>query len=135
MLRLALKSLLAHKLRFAFTALAIVLGVAFVVAAFVTADSLRSTFDDLAADINTGTDFTVRGALPFGDITQANPPPVDDSLLDDIRAVDRGAVGRGRLLRGRCDSRGRIREYPDHAREDPEPAPTGPQTRRCRSTS
>ena len=87
MLRLALKSLLAHKLRFAFTALAIVLGVAFVVAAFVTADSLRSTFDDLATDINTGTDFTVRGALPFGDITQANPPPVDDSLLDDIRAV------------------------------------------------
>ena len=88
MLRLALKSLLAHKLRFAFTALAIVLGVTFVVAAFVTADSLRSTFDDLAADINTGTDFTVRGALPFGDITQANPPPVDDSLLDDIRAVE-----------------------------------------------
>ncbi|MYE76579.1 MAG: ABC transporter permease [Acidimicrobiaceae bacterium] len=88
MLRLALKSLLAHKLRFAFTALAIVLGVTFVVSAFVTADSLRSTFDDLAADINTGTDFTVRGALPFGDITQATPPPVDDSLLDDIRALD-----------------------------------------------
>ncbi len=88
MLRLALKSLLAHKLRFAFTALAIVLGVTFVVAAFVTADSLRSTFDDLAADINTGTDFTVRGALPFGDITQANPPPVPDSLLEDIRAIE-----------------------------------------------
>ena len=88
MLRLALKSLLAHKLRFAFTALAIVLGVTFVVSAFVTADSLRSTFDDLATDINTGTDFTVRGALPFGDITQATPPPVDDSLLDDIRAVE-----------------------------------------------
>ena len=88
MLRLALKSLLAHKLRFAFTALAIVLGVTFVVAAFVTADSLRSTFDDLASDINTGTDFTVRGALPFGDITEATPPPVPASLLDDIRGVD-----------------------------------------------
>ena len=88
MLRLALKSLIAHKLRFAFTALAIVLGVTFVVAAFVTADSLRSTFDGLAADINTGNDFTVRGALPFGDITEATPPPVPDSLLDDIRALD-----------------------------------------------
>ncbi len=88
MLRLALKSLLAHKLRFAFTASAIVLGVAFVVAAFVTADSLRATFDDLAADINTGTDFTVRGELPFGGITEANPPPVAAGLLHDIRAVE-----------------------------------------------
>ncbi len=88
MLRLALKSVLASKIRFAFTALAVVVGVGFVVAAFVTADSLRSTFDDLAADINTGNDFTVRGALPFGDITQAQAPPVDDSLVDDLLAVD-----------------------------------------------
>ena len=88
MLRLALKSVLANKLRFAFTALAVVVGVAFVVSAFVTADSLRSTFDDLATDINTGNDFTVRGALPFGDITEATAPSVSDGLLDDIRAVD-----------------------------------------------
>ena len=88
MLRLALKSVLANKIRFAFTALAVVVGVAFVVAAFVTADSLRSTFDDLAADINTGNDFTVRGALPFGDITEAIAPSVSGGLVDDIRAVD-----------------------------------------------
>ena len=88
MLRLALKSVLANKIRFAFTAIAIVVGVAFVTAAFVTADSLRSTFGDLAADINTGTDFTVRGALPFGDITDSIAPSVPDSLVDDILAVD-----------------------------------------------
>ena len=88
MLRLALKSVLDSKIRFAFTALAVVVGVAFVVAAFVTADSLRSTFDDLAADINTGSDFTVRGALTFGDITEAQAPPVDDSLVDELLAVD-----------------------------------------------
>ena len=88
MLRLALKSVLANKLRFAFTALAIVVGVAFVVAAFVTADSLRSTFDDLAADINTGNDFTVRGARAFGEITDATAPSVPDSILDDVKAVD-----------------------------------------------
>ena len=86
MLRLALKSLLAHKIRFALTAGTIVLGVTFVVAAFVTADSLRATFDGLGVDINTGKDFTVRGALPFGEI--ANTPPVPDSLVDDIRAVE-----------------------------------------------
>ncbi len=95
MLRLALKSVLANKIRFAFTALAVVVGVAFVVAAFVTADSLRSTFGDLATDINTGTDYTVRGALPFGDITDAIAPSVPDSLLDDIRAVDGVAVAEG----------------------------------------
>ncbi len=87
MLRLALKSVLANKLRFAFTAVAVVVGVAFVVAAFVTADSLRSTFDDLAEDINTGTDFTVRGELPFGDITNVVAPSVSADLLEEIRSV------------------------------------------------
>ena len=95
MLRLALKSVLANKLRFAFTALAVVMGVAFVTAAFVTADSLRSTFDDLASDINAGTDFTVRGELPFGDITDAIAPSVPDSLVDDILAVDGVAAAEG----------------------------------------
>ena len=88
MLRLALKSLRANKIRFALTAGTVVVGVAFVVAAFVTADSLRSTFGDLATDINAGTDFTVRGALPFGEITDAAASPVPDSLVDDILTVD-----------------------------------------------
>ena len=96
MLRLALKSLLAHKIRFALTAGTIVLGVTFVVAAFVTADSLRATFDEIGADINTGKDFTVRGALEFGEI--ANAPTVPDSLVNDIRAVDGVAVAEGRLF-------------------------------------
>ena len=96
MLRLALKSLLAHKIRFALTAVAIVLGVTFVVAAFVTADSLRATFDEVGVDINTGKDFTVRGALGFGEI--ANAPPVPDSLVDGIRAVDGVEVAEGRFF-------------------------------------
>ncbi|MCE2511348.1 MAG: FtsX-like permease family protein [Acidimicrobiia bacterium] len=96
MLRLALKSLLAHKIRFALTAGTIVLGVTFVVAAFVTADSLRSTFDEIGVDINTGKDFTVRGALGFGEI--ANAPPVPDSLVNGIRAVDGVEVAEGRFF-------------------------------------
>ncbi|MYH00667.1 MAG: FtsX-like permease family protein [Acidimicrobiaceae bacterium] len=96
MLRLALKSLLAHKIRFALTAGTIVLGVTFVVAAFVTADSLRSTFDDIGVDINTGKDFTVRGALGFGEI--ANAPPVPDSLVDGIRAIDGVEIAEGRFF-------------------------------------
>ena len=96
MLRLALKSLLAHKIRFALTAGTIVLGVTFVVAAFVTADSLRSTFDEIGVDINTGKDFTVRGALGFGEI--ANAPPIPDNLVDGIRVVDGVEVAEGRFF-------------------------------------
>lgn len=95
MLRLGIKSLLAHKVRFALTALTIVIGVAFVVAAFVTADSLRSGFDQLAEDINTGTDYTVRGELPFGDIFDADVPPVPAELVDDIAAVDGVEIAKG----------------------------------------
>lgn len=62
-------------------------GVAFVVASFVTADSLRSTFGDLAEDIHTGTDFTIRSELPFGELTEAEPPAVSEELLVDILAT------------------------------------------------
>ncbi len=98
MLRLGIKSLLAHKIRFALTALTIVIGVAFVVASFVTADSLRSGFDRLAEDINTGTDYTIRGELSFGDITDAVSPAVPADLVDDIAAVDGVAIAKGGLF-------------------------------------
>ena len=98
MLRLGIKSLLAHKIRFALTALTIVIGVAFVVAAFVTADSLRSGFDRLAEDINTGTDYTIRGELSFGDITEAVSPAVPAGLVDDIAAVDGVEIAKGGLF-------------------------------------
>ncbi len=98
MLRLGIKSLLAHKVRFALTASTIVIGVAFVVAAFVTADSLRSGFDQLAEDINTGTDYTVRGELSFGDITEAVAPAVPADLVDDIAAVDGVEIAAGGLF-------------------------------------
>ncbi len=88
MLRLALKSVLANKIRFALTALAVVVGVGFVVAAFVTADSLRSTFGDLATDISEGADFTVRGELAFGDLTNTVAPAVPESVLDEVRSVE-----------------------------------------------
>ncbi len=98
MLRLGIKSLLAHKIRFALTASTIVIGVAFVVASFVTADSLRSGFDQLAEDINTGTDYTVRGELPFGEITEAVAPAVPADLVDDIAAVDGVEIAKGGLF-------------------------------------
>ncbi len=98
MLRLGIKSLLAHKVRFALTAITIVIGVAFVVASFVTADSLRSGFDQLAEDINTGTDYTVRGAQAFGDITDTVAPPVPAQLVDEIASVEGVSIAAGGMF-------------------------------------
>src|SRR4051812_6324051 len=47
MLRATLKSLLAHKLRLALSAVAVILGTAMVAGAFIFTDTIRKTFDDL----------------------------------------------------------------------------------------
>ena len=88
MLRLALKSLLANKIRFALTTSTVVIGVGFVVASFVVADSLRASFDKLSEDIVSGTDFTVRGRLEFGDLTTTEAPLLPEELVDQVAAID-----------------------------------------------
>ncbi|MDY7102990.1 MAG: FtsX-like permease family protein [Actinomycetota bacterium] len=94
MLKLTLRQLFAHKIRFVLTTFAVVLGVAFVVASFVLADSLRSVFDELSGDIAQGTDAQVRGVEQFeGD--ESSRLPVDESLLDEVRAVDGVALASG----------------------------------------
>ena len=47
MIKLTLKSILGHKFRFALTAVAVILGVSFVVASFVLRDGLKGTFNAL----------------------------------------------------------------------------------------
>src|SRR5918996_2355405 len=60
MWRVTVKGLLTHKLRFALTALAVLLGVAFMSGTMVLTDTIRKTFDDLFADVYAGTDAWVR---------------------------------------------------------------------------
>jgi putative ABC transport system permease protein len=89
MLKVTLKGLLAHKIRFALTTFAVVIGVAFVVGAFTLTDSVRRQFDTLFAEINAGVDLTVRGAQVFeGDgFGGGLRPPVPEELLDRIAAL------------------------------------------------
>lgn len=61
MLRATLRSLLARKLRLLLSAMAVVLGVAFVAGAFVLTDSLGKTFTDLFATVNKNIAVDVRG--------------------------------------------------------------------------
>ena len=61
MRRIVLQGLLAHKLRLALTALAIVLGVTFISGTFVLTDTLHNTFTTLFGRIYQNVDFEVRG--------------------------------------------------------------------------
>ena len=56
-------------------AIAIILGVAFVVGSFVLADSMRSGFNTLFSDAFANTDLQVRTALAFGDDNDAQASP------------------------------------------------------------
>ena len=87
MLRVAWKGLLGHKLRFALTTLAVVLGVAFVVGSFVFTDTLGRAFDNLFTDAFAGSDVTVRAVQELDELA-AEPVRIPDDLLDEVEAVE-----------------------------------------------
>jgi putative ABC transport system permease protein len=95
--RLTIKGLLAHKLRFALTALAVMLGIAFLSGTLVLTDTVQRTFDNLFADVNAGTDALVRskGEVDgeFGTLRERVPP----ELIPQIEAVDGVEVAEGQL--------------------------------------
>ncbi|MGK0274160.1 MAG: putative ABC transport system permease protein [Ilumatobacter sp.] len=85
MFRLTLKNLRANKIRFALTTFGVTLAVSFVVAAFVLADGLRSTFTDVADDITAGIDLEVR---PVSDFGEPDPLPFDfASIIANVDGV------------------------------------------------
>ena len=90
MLRATIKSLLARKLRLLLSATAVVLGVAFVVGAFVTTDTLGSTFEDVFSDVNEQIAVDVRGAETTEGAANSDGGgrnPVPESAVAAVRAV------------------------------------------------
>jgi putative ABC transport system permease protein len=90
--RVALKGLVGHKLRFALTTLAVVLGVTFVAGAFVLTDSMERAFDELFASSYGAADVVVRARagydLSVADWQVGAGATLDEEVLDDIAAVD-----------------------------------------------
>ncbi len=86
MFKLALRSLIDKKLRFALTTLVVVIGVMFVVGSFTLTDSLRSTFAGLAEDITEGTDLTVRLRQEIGG--DFDRPTVPEAVAGQVARVD-----------------------------------------------
>jgi putative ABC transport system permease protein len=90
--KVTIKGLLAHKLRLALTALAIVLGVTFVSGTLVLTDTLHNTFSTLFGHIYQNVDFEVRGKAAFasnngGAGASAVRKPVPESIAADVRRV------------------------------------------------
>jgi len=97
MLKVTLKGLAAHKLRFVLTALAVMIGVAFLSGTLVFTDTIRKTFDDLFSNIYRNTDAVVRGPTAFETNFGEQRPRVPASTLDVVRQVPGVATAAGQL--------------------------------------
>ena len=98
MLKTTLKSVMAHKLRLALTALAVVLGVAFMAGTFVLTDTIKHTFDTLFQQTSAGKDAVVRGVAPYGNgsgFNSANRPLTPESVLTTVRTTPGVAAADG----------------------------------------
>ena len=87
MRQVTLRGLLAHKLRLALTALAIVLGVTFISGTYVLTDTLHSTFSSLFTSVYSKIDYQVRGVAQFGSGQSATRNLLPESLLPRVQAV------------------------------------------------
>ena len=101
MFRVALKSLLGHKLRMLLTFFAIAIGVSFVAGTYIFTDSMSSTFDSVFEDAYTSVDLTVRPIEPeFGESSQSLSPSTLE-LVSKVEGVDEAEaeiVGVAQLL-------------------------------------
>jgi putative ABC transport system permease protein len=89
MFRLTRKELWAHKLRFALTGLAVVLGIGFLSGTQILTDTMGKTFDGIFEDANDGVDVVVRRtAAVESDFEQDVRERVDTATLERVRNVD-----------------------------------------------
>ena len=86
MLKVALKGLMARKLRTVLTGFSVVLSVAFIVGTFVYTDAIDESFKDLFERTSKGTDVSVQQKLAV-DEAFAPPPTMAAETLDQVKSV------------------------------------------------
>ncbi len=101
MWKATVRGLFARKVRLTLTALAIVLGVAFVSGTYVLTDTLKQSFGQIFAQTAVNVDLIVRSQAPFGTngddgglTTRARMP---DGVIDQVRRVPGVAAAEGSL--------------------------------------
>lgn len=98
MFKVTLRGLFAHKLRFLLTAIAVVLGVAFVSGTLVFTDTVKKTFDELFSSVYDGTDAYVRSSSVLkGDFGPDQRQRIPETLVEQVRAVDGVSVAEGQI--------------------------------------
>jgi putative ABC transport system permease protein len=105
MFRLTIKNLWAHKVRFALTGVAVVLGVAFMAGTMVLTDTMGKTFDNMFATGNAGTDVVVQQPqtvdTEWGDARERVPASVVGSTkdVDGVKAAAGSIQGFAQLVK------------------------------------
>jgi putative ABC transport system permease protein len=97
MIRVALRGLSGRKFRTVLTALAIVLGVAMMSGAYVLTDTIDKAFDAIFVESYADTDAVVSGkdaGISFQG-EQAQPAPIPEDVLEQVREVDGVEVAAG----------------------------------------
>src|SRR6185312_165587 len=89
MWRIAWKGVVAHRLRYALTALSVLLGVAFITGTYILTDTMNGTFNNLYTQIYQGTAAVVRATQPFdpGISYTAQRDRIDASLAATVAVV------------------------------------------------
>ncbi len=88
MIRIAWRSLLAHRLRSFLTVLAIVFGVAMISGTYVFTDQINRAFDEIFTEAYKGTDVTITRKMSFTSQLSQALTGLPESMVEDVRAVD-----------------------------------------------
>ncbi len=98
MLKVTLRGLMAHKVRLVATAVAVLLGVAFMTGTQVLTSSVSASFDKVFADVYASIDVVVRSSTeidtPFG----SQRSRVDATLVPEIEAVSGVEAAEGQVV-------------------------------------
>jgi putative ABC transport system permease protein len=97
MLHLTLRELAAKKLRLLTTAIAVMLGVAFMAGTLVLTSTISKTFDGLFTDGYAGTDAYVRSTSEINPEFGMQRPRLDASIVDTISHVDGVAAAEAKV--------------------------------------
>jgi putative ABC transport system permease protein len=99
--KVSLKGVLARKGRVVTTAIAVLLGVAFVTGTLVLSDTIVKVFNDLFADVNEGTDAIVREQSTFNDGFGTDiRGRIDQSVLSHVLSADGVGDAEGSINNG-----------------------------------
>jgi putative ABC transport system permease protein len=96
MRKIAVRGLLARKLRLALTALAVALGVTLIAGTYIFTDTITKSFDNIFVQSNKGTDVALS---PNNDLAgDEDPPPIPGEVLDKVKRVDGVATAEGSVF-------------------------------------